>query len=43
MPKKYILQRFTERKAKDLYTGHQKHQMDIREKPLQQTYTKQKI
>ena len=40
---KYIAKRFTERKAKYLYTGHQKYQSNIRETPLQQIYTEQKI
>ena len=38
-----ILQRFTERKVKYLYTGRQKYQSNIRETPLQQIYTEQKI
>ena len=38
-----ILQKFTERKGKYLYTDHQKYQSNIREKPLQRIYTKQKI
>lgn len=40
---KNILQKFTERKGKYLYTGHQKYQSNIREKSLQRIYTKQKI
>ena len=33
MKKENILQRFTEGKAKYLYTGHQKYQSDIRNTP----------
>ena len=36
-----ILQKFIERKAKYLYTGHQKYQSDIKETQLQQIYTEQ--
>ena len=38
-----ILQRFIERKAKYLYTGHQNNQRDIKETQLQQIYTEQEI